>query len=164
MQVPGKRFILNCNFDTAKLRVPLPAYYKECLDAWSEVNNITPSSFHEVVNEMIWNKFLCIEKMSMYRSDLVNLGIQKIGDLISANNSFLYNYATPLPTAEQRFFLMRIVNSMPMEWRALVKASTVATVIDPIPSTPTIMMGNGNVAPILDASSKHIYQIFVGLK
>ena len=161
----GGRFILNCNFDTTKLRVPLPAYYKECLDAWSEINNITPSSFHEVVDEVIWNnRFLCIEKMSMYRSDIVNLGIQKIGDLISANNSFLYNYATPLATAEQRFFLMRIVNSIPTEWRALVKASTVATVIDPIPSTPTIMMGNGNVAPILDVSSKQIYQIFVGLK
>ena len=51
-----------------------------------------------------------------------------------------------------------------MEWRSLVKASTVATVIDPIPSAPTIMMGNGNVAPILDVSSKQIYQIFVGLK
>ena len=136
----GGRFILNCNFDTAKLRVPLPAYYKECLDAWSEINNITPSSFHEVVNEIVWNnRFLCIEKMSMYRSDIVNLGIQKIGDLISANNSFLYNYATPLATAEQRFFLMRIVNSIPIECRALVKASTVATVIDPIPSTPTEM-------------------------
>ena len=137
----GGRFILNCNFDTAKLRIPLPAYYKECLDAWSEINNITPSSPHEVVNEIIWNnRFLCIEKMTMYRSDIVNLGIQKIGDLISANNSFLYNYATPLATAEQRFFL------------------------DPIPSIPTIMIGNGNVAPILDVSSKQIYQIFVGLK
>ena len=51
----GGRFILQCNFDTAKLRVPLPAYCKECLDAWSELNNIMPSSSHEVVNETIWN-------------------------------------------------------------------------------------------------------------
>ena len=149
----------------AKLRVPLPAYYKECLDAWSELNKITPSSSHEVVNEIIWNnRFLCIDKVSMYRSDIVNLGIQKIGDLISTSNSFLYNYLTPLATAEQRFFLMRIVNSIPKEWRALVKAPTVAPVIDPIPSTPTIMMVNGNIAPILDVSSKQIYQSFVGLK
>ena len=100
------RFILCCNFDTAKLSAPLPVvYYKECLDAWSELNNITPSSSHEVVNEIIWNNsFLYIDKMSMYRSDIVNLGIRKIGDLISANNSFLYNYLTPLATAEQRFF------------------------------------------------------------
>ena len=50
----GRRFILYCNFDTAKLGVPLPAYYKECLNDWSELNDITPSSFHEVVNEIIW--------------------------------------------------------------------------------------------------------------
>ena len=100
----------------------------------------------------------------MYRSNIVNLGIQKIGDLISANNSFLYNYLTPLATAEQRFLLMRIVNSITVRWHAFVKASTVATVIDPIPSTPTNMMDNGNIAPILDVSSKQIYQSFVGLK
>ena len=63
----GRRFILYCNFDTAKLRVPLPAYYKECLDAWLESNNITPSSSHEVVNEIIKTcsfvskRCLCIE-------------------------------------------------------------------------------------------------------
>ena len=51
-----------------------------------------------------------------------------------------------------------------MEWRALVKASTVATVIDPFPSTPTIMMGNGDITPILDVSSKQIYQFFCGTK
>ena len=74
----GGRFILYCNFDTAKLRVPLPAYCKECLDAWSELNNIMPSSSHEVVNEIIWNnRFLYIDRMSMYRSDVVNLGIQQ---------------------------------------------------------------------------------------
>ena len=61
---------------------------------------------------------------------------------------------------------MGIVNSVSIERRALVKATTVATVIDPTPSTPTIMMAmsNGNIAPILDVSSKQIYQIFVGLK
>ena len=83
--------------------------------------------------------------MSMYGTDMVNFGIQKIGDLISATNSFLYNYANPLATAEQRFFLMRVLSSVPIKWRALVKASTDATVIDPIPGTSTIMMVNGNI-------------------
>ena len=31
----GQDFILKCNFDTRKLPVYLPAFYKECLDAWS---------------------------------------------------------------------------------------------------------------------------------
>ena len=60
----------------------------------------------------------------------VNFGIQKIGDLISATNSFSYNYANSLATAEQRFFL-RVLSSIPIKWRALGKASTDAIVIDP---------------------------------
>ena len=61
----GGRFLLHCNFDTAKLKISLPAYYKECLDAWSELNRKTPSSSHEVINEIIWNnRFVCIDLFS----------------------------------------------------------------------------------------------------
>ena len=51
----GGRFLLYCNFNTAKLKTSLPAYYMECLDAWSELNRKTPNSSHEVINEIIWN-------------------------------------------------------------------------------------------------------------
>ena len=67
----GGRFLLYSNFDTAKLKICLPAYYKECLDAWSELNRKTPNSSHEVINEITWsNRFLCIDKMSKYRDDI----------------------------------------------------------------------------------------------
>ena len=41
----GGRFVLHCNFRTSKLKISLPAYYKECFDAWSEVNGKTPSCY-----------------------------------------------------------------------------------------------------------------------
>ena len=51
-----------------------PAYYKECFHEWSELNGKKPSSSRDVVNKIIWNnKFLCIEKMSLYRKDLIDL-------------------------------------------------------------------------------------------
>ena len=85
----GGRFVLHCNFQTSKLKISLPAYYKERFDAWSEVNRKTPSRYEEIINEIIWNnKFLCYDKKSMYRRDIVNLGFVKTKDLISANNSF----------------------------------------------------------------------------
>ena len=34
----GGRFILHCNFHTSKLKISLLEYYKECLDAWSDLN------------------------------------------------------------------------------------------------------------------------------
>ena len=70
----GGRFVLHCNFQTSKLKISLPAYYKECFDAWSKVNRKTPSCYEEIMNEIIWNnKFLCYDKKSMYRRDIVNL-------------------------------------------------------------------------------------------
>ena len=59
---------------------------------------------------------------------------------------------------------MSIINSIPTEWRSLIKASTDVTVADPIPSIPTIKMASGNVVPILDISPKQIYQIFLQQK
>ena len=160
----GGRFVLHCNFQTSKLKINLPAYYKECFDAWSEVNGKTPSCYEEIINEIIWNnKFLCYDKKSMYRRDIVNLGVVKIKDLISANNSFSCDFSS-LTNPEQRFFLMSIINSIPAEWRSLIKASTNVTSANPIPITPTIKLPSGNVVPILDISPKQIYQIFLQQK
>ena len=160
----GGRFVFHSNFQTSKLKINLPAYYKECFDAWSEVNGKTPSCYEEIINEIIWNnRFLCYEKKSMYRRDIVNLGSVKIKDLISANNSFSCDFSS-LTNPEQRFFLMSIINSIPAEWRSLIKASTNVTSANPIPITPTIKMASGNVVPILDISPKQIYQIFLQQK
>ena len=80
----GGKLILHCNFDTSKLRIYLPSFYKQCLDAWSEVNAKTPSLLHEIANEVIWNnKLLCINKKSVYRRDIADLGFLKICDLFS---------------------------------------------------------------------------------
>ena len=146
------------------MKISLPEYYKECFDAWSDLNGKTPSSYREIINELIWNnRFRCYDKKSMYRRDIVNLGFVKIGDLITENHSFLYGI-NPLLNPEQRFFHMSIVNSIPAEWHSVVKASADVSVSDPLPNTPTIRMESGNLVPIFDASSKQIYQLFVWKK
>ena len=58
--VVGK-LILHCKFDTSKLSIYLQSFYKQCFDAWSEVNAKTPSLLHEITNEVILNnKLFCI--------------------------------------------------------------------------------------------------------
>ena len=64
----------------------------------------------------------------------------------------------------QRFFLMSIINSIPAEWRSVVKASADVSVSDPLPNIPTIRMESDNLVPISDASSKQIYQFFLRKK
>jgi len=86
----GGSLVLHCNFDTVKLKTQFPKCYKECFDAWSGLNSSTPVTFNDIMNEIIWNnKFICIDKKSVCRNDLVNLGIVKVGDLITDNNLFL---------------------------------------------------------------------------
>lgn len=56
---------------------------------------------------------------------------------------------------------MSIINSISAEWRSVLKASTDAIMIDHLPNIPTIRMESDNLVPILDASSKQIYQLFL---
>ena len=84
----GRKSILCCNFDTRKLPIYLPDFYKECLDAWSDVS--TYVSYDNVVNQTIWNnKFILIENKSCYIKHVAVHGIVEIGDLISDNDRFL---------------------------------------------------------------------------
>ena len=95
------------HFDTTKLKTQFPKYYKECFDAWSDLNSKTPVTLNDVMNEILWNnRFTCIDKKSVYRSDLVNLGIIKVGDLITDNNLLLHEDSYVPISPEQRFILL----------------------------------------------------------
>ena len=49
-------------FDTRKLPIYLPDFYRECPDAWSDVSITSVVSYDDVVNQKIWNnKFILIE-------------------------------------------------------------------------------------------------------
>ena len=76
-----------CNFEVSKLNISLPAFYKQRLVAWSELNEREPSSVHEITNQVIWNnKFLCVDKKSVYRRGIADKGFCKIWDLFSVDD------------------------------------------------------------------------------
>ena len=125
-----------CNFDTVKLKTQLPKYYKDCFDTWSGLNSRTPVTFNDVMNEIIWNnRFICIDKKSVYRSDLVNLGIMKVGDLITDNNLFLHEDLSVQISSEQRFFIMGVVQALSSDWKTIIRSSLCKNEIEPIPVT-----------------------------
>ena len=59
---------------------------------------------------------------------------------------------------------MSLINSIPADWRSLLKASNEVPVVDPTPNIPTIRMKNGDLVPILDTFPTKIYQLFVQRK
>ena len=56
-----------------------------------------------------------------------------------------------------------LTQAMPASWRLTIKRATTAPVIDPLPDSPAILISN-NLVPILDASSKQIYRLFLEKK
>ena len=48
----GETFILQCNFDTLKLPIYLLVFYKECLDAWATLSEVSVLSYEDVVKSI----------------------------------------------------------------------------------------------------------------
>ena len=153
----GGKFLLHCNFEVSKPNIFLPALYsRQCLVAWSELNASESISVHEIVNQVIWNnKFLCVDKKSVYQRDIADQGFCKIWDLFSVDNVRL--------NPEQSFFIMSVIDSMPAAWRLLIRTANIAPVLSPLPNAPAILI-NDILIPILDASSKRIYRSFLAKK
>ena len=96
---------------------------------------------------------------------MFKLGFLKIGDVVQANNSSRFNvYDTSLLSPQQNFFLKSLIDSFPAEWRPFAKSFTDWSLIEEIPNDPKIGLGNGNSIPLLDSSSKQIYEIFLRKK
>ena len=86
----GGKFLFQCNFDHRTLPITLPIFYRECLQAWSSMTNYDSSSYEGIMNQIIWNnKFILSEGKSIFLSVFYNLGILKVGDLVSRERVFL---------------------------------------------------------------------------
>ena len=114
----GGKLILHCNFDTKKkLPVYLPPFYKECLDAWSRLNNDNILSYEDVANQVIWNsKHNIIKKHSVFEKHLLEEDIFTVVDL------FFRRVNRDLSPTD-RFKLMGLTDEVPVEWRKRVKQS-----------------------------------------
>ena len=86
----GGKFVLKCQFDTCKLPVSLPVFYKDCFDAWSFLTKKDVESYGDIMNQVIWNnKNILREGRSIYLPVFHKCGIIKVGDLISNDRAFL---------------------------------------------------------------------------
>ena len=68
LQDVGGLSLLQCNFDLKLLKTDKPIdFYKEALKAWQKINNRTPRTKEQVLNEIVWNnRFIKIEGYSVY--------------------------------------------------------------------------------------------------
>ena len=161
----GGEFILKCNFDTRKLPVYLPALYKECLDAWSVLNQSAVSSYDDVVQQAIWNnKDITVEQRSIFKKDLFSKGIITIGDLLSDDGIFLKGVKVLNANLSpiEYFSLMSIVDAIPREWRQMIRQNT-QHVPPYISDTIYLNLDNSEIS-LSKVSSKLLYKVFKNRK
>ena len=118
--------MFHCNFDHRTLSITLPTFYRECLQALSLMNNYDLSSYEGITNQIIWNnKYILSEGKSFFQSGFYNLGILKVGDLVSRDGVFL-NSDKILNSSFSpchAFSLMGILDAIPKEWRSKIKTN-----------------------------------------
>ena len=162
----GGKFLFHCNFNYTKLPVTLPEFYKECIVAWTLLNEDNPFSSSEIANQVIWNnQFICIESKSVYNSRLINLGIVKIGDLYDTWGGFKSNkeplYSTLSPV--EHFLLFSLFNAFPEEWRKILKTNknSISSQTHDLIQTDFKLRIEGKKVNFQNLKSKSLYDSFV---
>ena len=162
----GGKFLFHCNFNYTKLPVTLPEFYKECIVAWTLLNEDNPSSSSEIANQVIWNnQFICIESKSVYNSRLIDLGILKIGDLYDTWGGFKSNkeplYSTLSPV--EHFLLFSLFNAFPEEWRKILKTNknSISSKTHDLIQTDFKLCIEGKKVNFQNLKSKSLYDSFV---
>ena len=119
-------FCFNAKFDNRTLPITLPIFYRECLQAWSSFTNYDSSSYEGLMNKIIWNnKYIIRQGKSIFQSFFYNLGILKVGDLVSKEGVFLKSDKILNSSLSpcNSFALMGVFDAIPKEWRSIIKMS-----------------------------------------
>ena len=117
---------MHCNFSVPDLPRDLPKFYLECFAAWCKLahNNILTEK--HVLSEIIWNnRFLKINKETVFSEKLVSKSILCIGDILSAQGKLQpwLIFKNEGPVLNDYLLLLGIYNSFPAPWKNILKSS-----------------------------------------
>jgi len=79
-------------------------------------------------------------KKSVFRRDIFSIGLSEIGAILSCNNATIFTFTNLLLSPDQSIFVMSIIDSIPAQWRTIVKGSSSLPIIPPVPVDPTIII------------------------
>ena len=150
------KFILHCNFDTRKLPIYLPTFYKECLDAWSRLNKYDALSYEGVANQVIWDKkHINMKKHSVFEKYFWEEDNLNVGNLFfrRVNRGF-----SPI----DRFKLMGLMDAVPAKWRKRVKQSVHYTRSE-LRNRVHLKIDNSDV-DLSSVTSRSLYDVFIMAK
>ena len=107
------------------LNVKLPAFYKEIILHWQEINNVIPKTKKGVLDQIIWNNsFIKINNASVYFESWHQVGVTKLSSLVDENKTRLLSFHE----FSQKFKIKRnflqfigLTSTIPGKWKNYLK-------------------------------------------
>ena len=69
-----------------------------------------------------------------------SIGLLQIGAILSCNNATMFTFTNLLLNPDQSLFVMSIIDSIPAQWRTIVKGSSSLPIIPPVPDNPPLSL------------------------
>ena len=118
----GGPYLLKCNFSLSDLPVKVSPFYVECLTLRSRFNTTLPGQVEDIMNEIVWNnKNILVNKKSCYYSDLVEVGMHRICDMVKADESF-YKWSD----LQLKGLQHGLIDAIPISWKKELKSNTLS--------------------------------------
>ena len=132
----GGTLVFRCNYDLKylNLRAKLPTLYKDIISHWQELNKVVPTTKKDVLGQIVWsNRFITINKASVYFRSWHHAGIHKLSSLLDENNNrflsfneFLRKFKVKCNFSLQYHGLLSAISS---EWKKHLKQEQRATTV-----------------------------------
>ena len=154
----GSSFLLECNYDLKCLKVSIPIkFYEDILHTWQTINQHTPESKEQILNEILWNnRFIKIEKFSVYYQSWHMARVIRVNDIFCENNFLTFNdFCRNFAIKTNFLTYYGLCNAIPQKWIRLLKESN--------PNTPANSEYVGKI-PLSKLSCKSASQFLISQK
>ena len=103
----------------------IPAFYRNIISYWQELNTIVPKQKEDVLNQIIWNnRFIKIINASVFFRNWHHAGTQHLSSLLSeSKNNFLTFNSFQLKYNIKCNFVQYygLLSAIPRQWKDLLK-------------------------------------------
>ena len=124
------------------------------LHAWQEIRQIVPIENSDIKDEIIWkNKFITINKTSLYYKSWLEAGVTKVSDLL--NGRSFYTYEQFVEKYKIRTYFLQyysLVNAIPSTWKKKIPS---------IVTTDVMSMKDRKKELLSNPTNKKAYNILI---
>ena len=153
-------FKLKCNLSLSDPPVKVSPFYVECLTLWSRFNTTLPDQVEDVMNEIVWNnKNILVNKISCYYSDLVEVGMHRICDMVKADGSFYTWSDLQLKGLQSKNFLFwhGLIEAISISWKKELKSNTLSHTPPFDPLEFALVLNSAKVS-VSEINTKKLYE------